>query len=45
MSRTSDRAGTKSKVIPGGPEYKPPKYRYPLRTKYHRRKGKKVQKP
>jgi hypothetical protein len=42
MSRTSKRGGRKSKVIPvghaarGKGNRKPPKFRYPMRTKYHR---------
>lgn len=39
QSRTKRRAGTKTKVIPGGPQFKPPQYRYPRRSKYHPRKS------
>lgn len=38
MSRTSRRRGTKTKVVPGKSENKPPKFRFSQRTKHHRRK-------
>ena len=41
MSRHSRRSGTKSKVIPGKGENKPPQYRYSQGTYYHRRNGNK----
>ena len=40
MSRTRRRAGTKTKVIPGRGEKKPPKFKFPQRTKYHRKGSK-----
>lgn len=38
MSRVSRRAGTKTKVIPGNSNQKPPQYRHPPGTKLHPRK-------
>ncbi len=40
MSRTSRRSGTKTKCIPGLGDKCIPKYKYPQRSKYHRRKPK-----
>lgn len=39
-SRTIRRRGTKTKVIPGvgAGKQKPPKFKFPRRTKYHPRK-------